>query len=179
MIETIDGIRTSFAEAQHLSNLLLCLACGTIVHHAQDLCDAQWRQQQVLLLASRAEQIQGEVVVALHQCALLLAQLNPFGSPEVGIRKKERIALYMFKFFIITDTVWFRFEQIMHQPIAFEANTLYSNIAQHVLAAVGTCVTIAVAAEVLNAKGIHFDSLLYGLCLLNPKIFFLELQRQV
>ena len=70
--ESIDGIGPRIAKAQHLVDFLLRLSSRSVVQHAQGVGDAQRREQPIGLPTCLAEEVEGEVVVALHQLLLLL-----------------------------------------------------------------------------------------------------------
>ena len=85
--EAIDGLCGAGCAAQYLVDLLLRLARGAVVEHAQGVGDAQRREHQALVGAGLAEEAQGEVVVVLYQLTLLGGERNLWGLPGGPLRK--------------------------------------------------------------------------------------------
>ena len=72
--EAVDGIGSSVGKSQHIVDFLKGLSGSTVVHHAQRIGDAQWREHHVFILAGFAEQVEGEVVVLLQLLAFVCRQ---------------------------------------------------------------------------------------------------------
>ena len=88
--EGVDGFSSGFSEAQGFVNLFLRLSGCTIVQHTECVGNAQRRQHLAVTRTCRAEQVEGEVVVLLHQLLLFLRQAD--GATRVVYRLTHILA---------------------------------------------------------------------------------------
>ena len=92
LAEGIDGVCPCLAEAERLIDFLQGLSVGSVVEHAQGKGNAQRRKYLALVAPRLAEEVKGEVVVAVDQFLLTLSQLNFLGCIKVRCREVEVLA---------------------------------------------------------------------------------------